>query len=136
MKRCSGPARRSMTICATDQRTGFLSKGRKEEETDVALETISFLHAMLNLGDVVLLEHDEVETAVRGEKILCNAAQTSKSVSGQNMEKHIRRSGCRLTATCSSKMFVTSMPSVPPAQVLAMLAPSCAESASGVSVGT
>lgn len=83
-----------MTICATDQKTGCFSKGRKGEETDLALQTILFLHAMLDFGDVVLLERDEVETAGWGEKILCKAAQTSKSVSGQNTEKAVRRSGC------------------------------------------
>lgn len=69
--------------------TDFLCEGQKEEETDLAMEAISLLHAMLDFGDVVLLERDEVETAVWGEKILGVTPQTNKSISGRTVETEI-----------------------------------------------
>lgn len=53
------------------------------------MEAISLLHAILDFGDVVLLERDEVETAVWGEKILGVTPQTNKSISGRIVETEI-----------------------------------------------
>lgn len=43
---------------------------------------------MLNFGNVVLLERDEVESAVRGKKILCVAAQAIQLIRRHGMEKY------------------------------------------------